>query len=110
MVLGKGRLHCHPTEMKTTIPRRSQFSVIRQICDLLPQHLVSKLARKTGVDKKAQTISPWSHLVSLIYAQLTHAIGLYDICEGLRLHSGIGAGSLKLTEFNKQGYEVCQYA
>jgi len=32
----------------------------------------------TGVDKKARTFSPWSHLASLIYAQLTHAIGLND--------------------------------
>ena len=41
------------------------------------------------MDKKARTFSPWSHLVSLIYAQLTHAIGLNDICDGLRLHSGM---------------------
>jgi hypothetical protein len=27
--------------------------------------------------------------VSLIYAQLAHAIGLNDICEGLRLRSGL---------------------
>ena len=41
------------------------------------------------MDKKARTFSPWSHLVSLIYAQLTHAIGLNDICDGLRLHSSL---------------------
>ena len=41
------------------------------------------------MDKKARTFSPWSHLVSLIYAQLTHAIGLNDICDGLRLHNGL---------------------
>jgi len=70
--------------MKTTIPRRSQFSVVRQICDLIPQHLVPKLARKTGVDKKARTFSPWRHPASLIYAQVTHTIGLNDICDGLR--------------------------
>ena len=75
--------------MKSAIPKRSQFSVLRQICDLIPPHLVPKLARETGVDKKARTFSPWSHLVSLIYAQLTHAIGLNDICDGLRLHSGL---------------------
>ena len=72
----------------TTKPRRSPFSVVRQICQLIPPHLLPKLARETGVDKKARTFSPWSHLVSLIYAQLTHAIGLNDICDGLRLHSG----------------------
>src|ERR1017187_9633822 len=73
----------------TNIPSRSQFAVFRQICSLIPSYLVPKLARETGVDKKARTFSPWSHLVSLIYAQLTHAIGLNDICDGLRLHSGM---------------------
>ena len=73
----------------TTLPSRSQFAVLRQICNLIPSYLVPKLARETGVDKKVRTFSPWSHLVSLIYAQLTHAIGLNDICDGLRLHSGL---------------------
>ena len=74
---------------KSSLPRRSPFSVLRQLCHLIPAHLVPKLARETGVDKKARTFSPWSHLVSLIYAQLTHAIGLNDICDGLGLHSGL---------------------
>jgi len=72
-----------------TIPSRSQYSVLRQICNLIPAYLVPKLASETGVDKKARTFSPWSHLVSLIYAQLTHAIGLNDICDALRLHNGL---------------------
>ena len=74
---------------KKTLPSRSQFAVLRQICNLIPSYLVPKLAKESGVDKKARTFSPWSHLVSLIYAQLTHAIGLNDICDGLRLHSGL---------------------
>jgi hypothetical protein len=41
------------------------------------------------VDKKARTFSPWSHLVSLLYAQLTHAIGLNDVCDSLRTHGGL---------------------
>jgi len=28
------------------------------------------------VDEKARTFSPWSHVVALVYAQLTHSIGL----------------------------------
>jgi hypothetical protein len=74
---------------KTTTPSRSQFAVLRQICNLIPNHLVPKLARETGVDKKARKFSPWSHLISLIYAQLTHAIGLNDVCDALRMHSGL---------------------
>jgi hypothetical protein len=74
---------------KPTTPSRSQFAVLRQICNLIPSYLVPKVARETGVDKKARTFSPWSHLVSLIYAHLTHAIGLNDVCDALRLHGGL---------------------
>jgi len=76
--------------MKSTLrPSRSQFAVLRQICNLIPSYLVPKLARETGVDKKTRTFSPWSHLLSLVYAQLTHAIGLNDVCDGLQLHRGL---------------------
>jgi len=50
--------------------------------------LTAKLAREFGVDKKARTFSPWSHLVALLYAQLTHAMSLNDVCDALRYHSG----------------------
>ena len=69
-------------------PAAGMFSILRQICNFIPNHLVPKLARETGVDKKARTFSPWSHVVSLVYAQLTHALGLNDTADALRLHSG----------------------
>jgi len=69
-------------------PSRSKFSVLRQLCNWIPAHLVPKLARATGVEEKARTFSPWSHVVTLLFAQLTHAIGLNDVCDALRLHSG----------------------
>ena len=47
-----------------------------------------KLARDTGVEEKARTFSPWSHVVSLVYAQLPHALSLNDVCDALRLHAG----------------------
>jgi len=49
---------------------------------------VSKLARETGVDTKVRTLSAWSHVVAMLYAQLTHAIGLNDVCDALRHHCG----------------------
>jgi hypothetical protein len=52
------------------------------------QRCAGELARATGVGQKARTFSPWSHIVALLYAQLTHAIGLNDVCDALRLHSG----------------------
>jgi Domain of unknown function (DUF4372) len=69
-------------------PTRSKFSVFRQLCNLTPPHLVPQLARDTGVEGIARSFKPWSHVVSLLYAQFTKAIGLNDVCDALRLHSG----------------------
>jgi hypothetical protein len=69
-------------------PTRSKLSILRQICNFIPPHEVSKLARQTGAQNKSRGITPWSHLVSLLYAQLTHSIGLNDACDSLQLHSG----------------------
>jgi hypothetical protein len=49
--------------------------------------LVSKIARRCGVDKKARTFSPWSHLVALLFAQFTHALSLNDVCDALKNHA-----------------------
>ena len=73
---------------KNTKPTRCQFNILRQICNLIPEHEVSKIARQTGVQDQSRTFSPWSHLVSLVDAQLTHSIGLNDLCDSLQLHSG----------------------
>ena len=64
------------------------MSVLRQICNHLPNHLVPRLARETGVQQKARTFSPWSHVVTMLFSQLTHAVSLNDVCDGLQLHSG----------------------
>jgi Transposase DDE domain/Domain of unknown function (DUF4372) len=73
---------------KQSQPSRSRLSVLRQLCNWIPNHLVPQLARETGVDQQARTFSPWSHVVSLLFAQLTHAMGLNDVCDALRLHAG----------------------
>jgi IS4 transposase len=70
------------------LPTASKFTVLRQVCNYIPPHLVPQIARDTGVDEKARTFSPWSHVVSLSYAQLTHSIGLNDVCDALELNSG----------------------
>jgi len=73
---------------KNNRPSASKLSVFRQLCNLIPQHLVPQLARETGVAAQARKITPWSHVVALLYAQFTHAIGLNEVCDALRLHSG----------------------
>jgi hypothetical protein len=72
----------------TTTPAASKLNLLRQVCNFIPDFLVPKLARETGVQDKARTFSPWSHLLSLLYAQLAHSIGLNDVCDALALHSG----------------------
>jgi hypothetical protein len=69
-------------------PTRSKFNILRQICNLIPEYEVSEITRGTGVEEKARTFKPWSHVVSLLDAQLTHCIGLNDLCDSLQLHSG----------------------
>jgi hypothetical protein len=72
----------HPT------PTKSKLSVLRQLCNLIPTHLVPQLARETQTEKKARTFSAWSHVVSLVFAQISHSIGLNDICDALGIWSG----------------------
>jgi hypothetical protein len=70
------------------LPTTSKFTVLCQICNYIPPHLVPKLARETGVEEKTRTFDEWSHTVSLCYAQLSHSIGLNDVCDALQLNSG----------------------
>jgi hypothetical protein len=73
--------------VKTKIrqPNQPQRTILRQLVELIPAHLVPKLAREHAVDGQARTFSPWSHVVALLYAQLSHALSLNDVCDGLRL-------------------------
>jgi hypothetical protein len=73
---------------KTNNPTRAKFSVLRQLCNLIPPHLVPQLARAHHSEAHARTFSHWSHVVALLFAQLTHSLGLNDVCDALRLHSG----------------------
>lgn len=73
-------------------PMRSRFTLLRQLCNLIPNHLVPGPARQHDAEAKSRTFKPWSHVVNLIYAQLTHALGLNDVCDALRLNAGARRG------------------
>ena len=68
--------------------KRSDYTVLNQICNLIPPLLVPNLARQHGVDRKSRTFSPWSHVVSLMFAHLSHAFGLNDVCDAMGEHAG----------------------
>lgn len=65
-----------------------KYTMFKQVCNLIPPHLVNNLAQEYGVDEKSRTFTPWSHVTALVYAQLTHAIGLNDVCDALRMNRG----------------------
>jgi hypothetical protein len=69
-------------------PTRHKFTILKQVVEKIPSYLVSKLSKKHGVDKKARTFSPWSHVVTMVYAQLAHSFGLNDVCDSLQHHGG----------------------
>lgn len=80
---------CHLAGVKKPTPTRSNVVVLKQILNLIPLHPVGRHARETGVDVKARTFSVTSHLASMLFAQLSHAIGLNDVCDWLRLKAPV---------------------
>jgi hypothetical protein len=76
-------------------PARSNIVVLKQLLKFIPRGLVAQLARETGVDSKARIFDVFSHLSAMLFAQLTHSIGLNDVCDWLRLKrtalAGVGA-------------------
>ncbi len=69
-------------------PTKSKVSILHQLCNLIPPHLVSKLAREHKVDDQWRTFTPWSHVVSMMHAQVAHSVGLNDVCDALNLSRG----------------------
>jgi len=70
-------------------PAKHKFTLLRQVIGNIPSYIVSKLARKHGIIKRCRSFSPWSHIVSMVFGQLTHALSLNDICDTLRHHAGV---------------------
>jgi hypothetical protein len=66
-------------------PARSDGILPKQLLNFIPRSRLNQTARKTGVDSKARTFSVLSHLAVMLFAQLSHAIRLNDLCDWLRL-------------------------
>ena len=43
-----------------------KYTILKQLCNLIPGHLVNRLAKEHGVDKKCRTFDEWSHVAALI--------------------------------------------
>jgi hypothetical protein len=70
-------------------PAKHKYTILKQICQYIPAHLVAKLARSFGADKKARSFSPWSHVVAMLHVQIAHSLSLNDVADTLRNHSGV---------------------
>lgn len=68
-----------------TQPARHHINVLGQILKFIPRSIISTAAKETGIDAKARTYSVLSHLGTMIFAQLAHALSLNDVCDWLRL-------------------------
>ena len=68
-------------------PTKHSSGIFNQLCKLIPVEMGCFLAIEHGVDKKSRSFSEWSDMIALLYAQLTHAISLNDVCDSLRHHA-----------------------
>jgi hypothetical protein len=74
---------------KQNTPARSNDVIFHQLLKLIPRGMVGRIARETGIDAKARTFSVLSHLGEMLFVQLTHAIGLNDVCDWLRMKAHV---------------------
>lgn len=75
--------------MNKTTPTRANVVVLKQMLNLIPLGMINRHARETGIDSKARSFSVLSHLSAMLFAQLSHAMGLNDVCDWLRLKSAV---------------------
>ena len=66
-------------------PARTKVCILAQLCKFIPSHATSRIARELQQEKFARSFSAWSHVVSLLFAQLCHSISLADVCDAMAL-------------------------
>ena len=62
------------------------MSVLAQITSWIPDRIIENLARKHRI--QTRSFSATSHVISMVYAHLAHALSLNDICDSLSNHAG----------------------
>ncbi len=68
-------------------PAKSYVVVLKQVLNHIPRKIVNECAHTSGAEKHARTFSVYSHLVSLLYAQISKSMSLHDVCDSLELKS-----------------------
>lgn len=73
------------TSLKNTL--RHQQTVLRQICNLIPSHLIASAFVDSGTRDTSRKFSPWSHVLSMVFAQFMGSSSINDICDSTQLHA-----------------------
>jgi|GEM_PF-6374438 len=79
--------------MNETTPSRANGVVLKQMLHVIPFGMINRRARETGIDSKARSFSVLSHLSAMLFGQLSHAMGLNDLCDWLRLKSTVSGST-----------------
>ena len=69
-------------------PSKHSVTVLAQLFKLIPRNLIGRLANEYGVSKRSRRFTPTSHVLTLMFGQLSHAISLNDTCDCLGYHIG----------------------
>ncbi len=75
--------------MNKKTPTRGNVVVIKQMLNLIPREMINRIARETGVEQKSRTFTVVSHLAAMLFAQLSRAMGLNDVCDWLHLKAPV---------------------
>ena len=67
-------------------PTRHTMSVLAQITSWIPDRIIENPARRHRI--QTRSFSATSHVISMVYAHLAHALSLNDICDSLSNHAG----------------------
>ena len=66
--------------------QKQNMVVLGQIFKHIPAKLIEKLKNKYKI--QTRSFSETSHVAAMIFAQLSHALSLNDICDCLKFHKG----------------------
>jgi len=65
-------------------PAKTAYTALRQIVQWIPEGLPDRIAREVGADIRTFTCT--SHVLALLYGQITRSGSLNEICDAARLH------------------------
>ena len=84
----KSHPKCWRRGMSPRVPKavgpKTQYAILRQVVTLIPPEIVHDIDR--DVRHRYKGFSVWSHVVALIYQQLTRTGSLNGVCDAAKVH------------------------